>query len=115
MIFVLLLGIMPAASADYMSLNSAVAGERLDMIIKQNEYSSVACTDGSIPNGCVIETELRDGVYHHYLRGTPMYAGDYSFTLTFSNDGISSGATTVCSLTIVAANPTAATRATRCR
>ena len=84
MIFVLLLGIMPAASADYMSLNSAVAGERLDMIIKQNEYSSVACTDGSIPNGCVIETELRDGVYHHYLRGTPMYAGDYSFTLTFS-------------------------------
>ena len=39
MIFVLLLGIMPAASADYMSLNSAVAGERLDMIIKQNEYS----------------------------------------------------------------------------
>ena len=67
MIFVLLLGIMPAASADYMSLNSAVAGERLDMIIKQNEYSSVACTDGSIPNGCVIETELRDGVYHHYL------------------------------------------------
>ena len=106
MIFVLLLGIIPAASADYMSLNSAVAGERLDMIIKQNEYSSVACTDGSIPNGCVIETELRDGVYHHYLRGTPMYAGDYSFTLTFSNDGISSGATTVCSLTIVAANPT---------
>lgn len=106
MIFVLLLGIMPAASADYMSLNSAVAGERLDMIIKQNEYSSVACTDGSIPNGCVIETEIRDGVYHHYLRGTPMYAGDYSFTLTFSNDGISSGATTVCSLTIVAANPT---------
>ena len=106
MIFVLLLGIMPAASADYMSLNSAVAGERLDMIIKQNEYSAVACTDGAIPNGCVIETELRDGVYHHYLRGTPMYAGDYSFTLTFSNDGISSGATTVCSLTIVAANPT---------
>ena len=105
MIFILLLGAMPAAMADYTYLNSSVAGERVDMILEKNEYAAVACTDGAVPGGCVIETELKDGMYHHYLRGTPMYAGNYSFTLVFSADGTNPGKTVTYSCLIVAATP----------
>lgn len=105
LIFILLLGAMPAAMADYTYLNTSVAGERIDMILEKNEFASVACTAGAVPSGCVVETELKDGMYHHYLRGTPMYAGNYSFTLAFSSDGTNPGKTVTYSCLIVAATP----------
>ena len=106
LIFILLLGLMPAAVADYTNLGTAVAGQSMDIILDKNEYSAVARTSGSIPTGCVVETELRDGSYHHYLRGTPTSAGEYTFTLAFSADGTNPGKTVTYSGLIVAATPT---------
>lgn len=104
---VLLLCSAPAAFGETLiGLGTVTAGTEIDMLIPGVTGDNSAVKEGSaLPSGCRIETELKDGAYRHYLRGTPLVAGNYSFELVFFQEG-EALPTVRCSLTVMPAAPT---------
>lgn len=109
----LFLGAAGAARADntiIVNLGTAEAGVYADRLLGTTERGSAAISGGTLPEGCRIETDTREDGAYHYLRGTPMSAGDYAFTLvvTAPSDGdeLELVADLQCSLTVLPATPT---------
>ncbi len=123
----LFLGAAGAARADntiIVNLGTAEAGAYADRLLGTTERGVAAISGGTLPEGCRIETETREDGACHYLRGTPMIAGDYAFTLVVAapaegasaeenTDGEEKGADNEleliadlrCSLTVLPATP----------
>lgn len=79
-----------AAGRKYINLGTVDADTYIDLLI--GKVSGTAeCTEGSVPDGCSIYSEDRDGTVHHYLRGTPSAAGLYEFTVTVSDQSGNQG------------------------
>lgn len=88
------------------NLGSADAGSTLDRLLGTTEEGVASVTGGSLPDGCAVSTETREGGAYHYLRGTPMAAGDYEFTLTVAAEGGEEPvATLTCALSVAPAQP----------
>lgn len=101
-----------AARADntmIVNLGTAEAGAYADRLLATTERGSAAVSDGTLPDGCQIVTEDRDGSAYHYLRGTPMSAGSFAFTLSVSAPSGENESELVaelqCSLSVVPAAP----------
>ncbi len=82
----LLTALLPAAALAeggiIVNLGTVRAADALDLQIASTETGTAALTGGSLPDRCEILTEEHGGVSAHYLRGTPLLAGSYEFTLT---------------------------------
>ncbi len=82
----LLTALLPAAALAeggiIVNLGTVRAAEALDLQIASTETGTASLTGGSLPDRCEILTEERGGISAHYLRGTPLLAGSYEFTLT---------------------------------
>lgn len=87
------------------NLGKAPAGNYLDQLVGTTESGTASCVGGALPAGCTVETELKSSGACHYLRGTPMTAGVYEFTLSVTGDNSEQLATLTCSLTITPAEP----------
>lgn len=101
-----------AASADntlIVNLGSAEAGVYADRLLGTTERGSAAISGGALPDGCQVVTEERDGAAFHYLRGTPMRADNYEFTLIVTapaaEDELELVAELQCSLTVLPGTP----------
>ena len=110
----LLLGAAGTAQAEntiIVNLGTAEAGVEVDRLLCTTERGTAAISAGVLPEGCRITTEEREDGACHYLRGTPLYAGDYAFTLLVSapagEDEIELLDELQCSLTVLPATPTA--------
>ena len=108
----LFLGAAGAARADntiIINLGTAEAGVYADRLLGTTERGSAAISGGTLPEGCRIETETREDGAYHYLRGTPMSADDYAFTLVVAapseGDELELVAELQCSLTVLPAAP----------
>lgn len=121
----LLLAILPGtAFADntiIANLGTAEAGKPLDQLIGTTDAGTAQLVGGTLPQGCQIVTEQRDNGALHYLRGNPLVAGQYEFTLAVTvetgtaeegspEDGGAENKTTTtttltCSLNITPATP----------
>ena len=110
LVLLLLLAFLPgAAHADntiIANLGAVEAGRALDQLIGATASGTAQLASGELPQGCQIVTEQRDGSAQHYLRGTPLTAGQYEFTLSVSGEGEESPlATLTCSLSVTPAVP----------
>ena len=95
----LLLAPSGAACAETLvTLGSFPAGSELDIPILQADTGAEIITDG-LPQGLRVEKEDLGISSLLVLRGTPLYAGDYRFT-------VEAGDVTVCSMSILPAVPT---------
>ncbi len=97
-----------ADSAQLVNLGSAEAGATVDRLLGTTEPGEAGVSEGELPDGCRIDSEMRaDGAYH-YLRGTPTVADSYEFTLRVAStgeDGEESVAELICSLNVTPAEP----------
>ena len=109
LIILLLCAAVPcAAFADntiIANLGKAPAGKYLDQLVGTTESGTASCTAGTLPEGCSVVTEQKSGGASHFLRGTPMTAGVYEFTLSVKDDSSAQIATLTCSLTVTPAEP----------
>ena len=109
MIILLLCAAVPcAAFADntiIANLGKAPAGKYLDQLVGTTESGTASCVGGTLPAGCSVVTEQKSSGACHYLRGTPMSAGVYEFTLSVKDDSSAQLATLTCSLTVTPAEP----------
>ena len=87
------------------NLGKAPAGKYLDQLVGTTETGTASCVDGTLPAGCSVVTEQKSSGACHYLRGTPMSAGVYEFTLSVKDDSSAQLATLTCSLTVTPAEP----------
>ena len=79
-----------AARADdtvIVNLGTAEAGAAIDRLLVSTESGSAALSGGALPEGCRIETETREDGAYHYLRGLPMQAGNFEFSLSVTGPG----------------------------
>jgi len=102
--------LLPAAAAAdntiIVNLGSAEAGASLDMLVGTTAEGTAELSAGALPDGCTIVTEARGDAVQHYLRGLPMTAGLYEFTLTVTTgEPEETLATLTCSLSITPATP----------
>lgn len=88
------------------NLGKAPAGRYLDQLVGTTESGTASCVGGTLPAGCSVVTEQKSSGACHYLRGTPMSAGVYEFTLSVKDDSSAQLATLTCSLTVTPAEPT---------
>ena len=94
----LLLALPGAARAETLvSLGSFSAGSEVDIALIQSENLPDFSADG-LPEGLRVEREDRSGGALLVLRGTPLYAGDYRFT-------VEAGEVVVCAMSIIPAAP----------
>ena len=94
----LLLALPGAARAETLvSLGSFSAGSEVDIALLQSDALPDFFADG-LPQGLRVEREERGGTNLLILRGTPLYAGDYRFT-------VEAGEVVVCTMSIVPAAP----------
>ena len=104
LIILLLCAAVPcAAFADntiIANLGKAPAGKYLDQLVGTTESGTASCVGGTLPAGCSVVTEQKSSGACHYLRGTPMSAGVYEFTLSVKDDSSAQLATLTCSLTV---------------
>ena len=109
LIILLLCAAVPcAAFADntiIANLGKAPAGKYLDQLVGTTESGTASCVGGTLPAGCSVVTEQKSSGACHYLRGTPMSAGVYEFTLSVKDDSSAQLATLTCSLTVTPAEP----------
>ena len=109
LIILLLCAAVPcAAFADntiIANLGKAPAGKYLDQLVGTTESGTASCVGGTLPAGCSVVTEQKSSGACHYLRGTPMSAGVYEFTLSVKDDSSAPLATLTCSLTVTPAEP----------
>ena len=109
LIILLLCAAVPcAAFADntiIANLGKAPAGKYLDQLVGTTESGTASCVGGALPAGCSVVTEQKSSGACHYLRGTPMSAGVYEFTLSVKDDSSAQLATLTCSLTVTPAEP----------
>ena len=109
LIILLLCAAVPcAAFADntiIANLGKAPAGKYLDQLVGTTESGTASCVGGTLPAGCSVVTEQKSSGACHYLRGTPMSAGVYEFTLSVKDDSSAQLATLTCSLTVAPAEP----------
>ena len=109
LIILLLCAAVPcAAFADntiIANLGKAPAGKYLDQLVGTTESGTASCVSGTLPAGCSVVTEQKSSGACHYLRGTPMSAGVYEFTLSVKDDSSAQLATLTCSLTVTPAEP----------
>ena len=108
LIFLLLCAAVPSAWADntiIANLGTAPAGKYLDLLIGTTDAGTASCVSGSLPADCAVDTEQKSSGAYHYLRGTPMTAGVYEFTLSITDSSSAQLATLTCSLTISPATP----------
>ena len=109
LIILLLCAAVPcAAFADntiIANLGNAPAGKYLDQLVGTTESGTVSCAGGNLPAGCSVITEQKSSGACHYLRGTPMNAGVYEFTLSVKDGSSVQLATLTCSLTVSPAEP----------
>ena len=109
LIILLLCAAVPcAAFADntiIANLGKAPAGKYLDQLVGTTESGTASCVGGTLPAGCSVVTEQKSSGACHYLRGTPMSAGVYEFTLSVKDDSSAQLATLTCSLTVTSAEP----------
>lgn len=91
------------------NLGTAEAGAFADRLLGTTERGSAEVSGGALPDGCQIVSEERDGRVYHYLRGTPMSAGNYEFALTVAAPSDVNELELItelqCSLTIIPATP----------
>ena len=87
------------------NLGKAPAGKYLDQLVGTTESGTASCVGGTLPAGCSVVTEQKSSGACHYLRGTPMSAGVYEFTLSVKDDSSAQLATLTCSLTVTPAEP----------
>lgn len=87
------------------NLGKAPAGKYLDQLVGTTETGTASCVGGTLPAGCSVVTEQKSSGACHYLRGTPMSAGVYEFTLSVKDDSSAQLATLTCSLTVTPAEP----------
>lgn len=87
------------------NLGKAPAGKYLDQLVGTTETGTASCVGGTLPAGCSVVTEQKSSGACHYLRGTPMNAGIYEFTLSVSDGNAEQLATLTCSLTVTPAEP----------
>ena len=87
------------------NLGKAPAGKYLDQLVGTTETGTASCVGGTLPAGCSVVTEQKSSGACHYLRGTPMSAGIYEFTLSVSDGNGEQLATLTCSLTVTPAEP----------
>ena len=85
----LLLALLPAAAfaegGIIVNLGYVRAGGAVDLQIATTETGTASLQSGSLPDGCSIVTEDRGGQSAHFLRGAPMLAGHYEFTLAVTD------------------------------
>ena len=109
LIILLLCAAVPcAAFADntiIANLGKAPAGKYLDQLVGTTESGTASCVGGTLPAGCSVVTEQKSSGACHYLRGTPMSAGVYEFTISVKDDSSAQLATLTCSLTVTPAEP----------
>lgn len=109
LIILLLCAAVPSAAwADntiIANLGTAPAGKYLDLLIGTTDTGTASCVGGTLPANCAVDTELKSSGAYHYLRGTPMTAGVYEFTLSITDSSSAQVATLTCSLTISPAAP----------
>ena len=109
LIILLLCAAVPcAAFADntiIANLGKAPAGKYMDQLVGTTESGTASCVGGTLPAGCSVVTEQKSSGACHYLRGTPMSAGVYEFTLSVKDDSSAQLATLTCSLTVTPAEP----------
>ena len=115
LIILLLCAAVPcAAFADntiIANLGKAPAGKYLDQLVGTTESGTASCVGGTLPAGCSVVTEQKSSGACHYLRGTPMSAGVYEFTLSVKDDSSAQLATLTCSLTVTPAEPSVTVKA----
>ena len=87
------------------NLGKVPAGNYLDQLVGTTETGTASCVGGTLPAGCSVVTEQKSSGACHYLRGTPMSAGIYEFTLSVSDGNGEQLATLTCSLTVTPAEP----------
>ena len=94
----LLLALPGTARAETLvSLGSFPAGSEVDIALLQSDELPDFFADG-LPQGLRVEREERGGTNLLIVRGTPLYAGDYRFT-------VEAGEVVVCAMSIVPAAP----------
>jgi len=106
LVLVIILSVVPAASAETLTnLGNVTAGTEIDILIPNANGDAVSLVkDNYLPSGCKLETEEKDNTPHHYLRGTPLVAGSYTFDISVTSGG-SETAVLRCSLTVDPATP----------
>ena len=87
------------------NLGSAEAGRQLDQLVGTTSADTVRLIGGALPEGCEIVTEPREDGAQHYLRGTPMTAGTYEFSLAVGGEEAEESVTLTCSLSVTPAVP----------
>ena len=87
------------------NLGKVPAGRYMDQLIGTTATGTASCVGGTLPAGCSVVTEMKSSGACHYLRGTPMSAGVYEFTLSVKDDSSAQLATLTCSLTVTPAEP----------
>lgn len=85
----LVLSLLPAAAFAagdiVVSLGSVRAGSSLDLQIATTDSGTASLSGGNLPDQCTIETEESGEGFAHFLRGTPMTAGSYEFTIAVTD------------------------------